>query len=358
MAFHVVIGKGPAGVATTRLLAQRGHRVRVISRTGGVSHGSVEHHTLDVATQTDELINLTAGANAIYNCGGPPYHRWTDDWPPFAEALLVAAEKARAVLVLTGNLYAYGPTDGPMTEDLPLAAHTAKGRVRAQVWQTALQRHRDGRVRVVEARSSDFIGPDVTAGGHLAERVVPALLRGRRPRVLGNPDAVHSWTYVPDVARALVRLAEDDRAWGRAWHVPTSAPYSTQAAVEHMCRIAGVTPVRASATPWWLLRGLGLFSPTLRELPELSYQFDRPFIIDSTAYSSTFGAEPTSADRALTATVAWWQRRLAGTDPHGRTAETAATPRDDVVRGSAVAGGTARVTDPEPPRGISGDQVP
>ena len=123
---------------------------------------------------------------------------------------------------------------------------------------------------------------------------------------------------MPDVARALVRLAEDDRAWGRAWHVPTAAPYSTQSAVEQMCRLAGVGTVRASATPWWLLRGLGLFSPTLRELPELSYQFDRPFIIDSTAYTSTFGEGPTPSDEALAATVAWWRRRTADSVPNRR----------------------------------------
>jgi nucleoside-diphosphate-sugar epimerase len=76
MALHVVIGKGPTGAATTRLLAQQGHQVRVLSRTGGTSHGSVEHHTVDVTTQTDQLTKLTAGASAIYNCGGRPYHRW------------------------------------------------------------------------------------------------------------------------------------------------------------------------------------------------------------------------------------------------------------------------------------------
>ena len=360
MALHVVIGKGPAGVATTRLLAQRGHQVRVISRTGGTSHGSVEHHALDVTTRTDQVISLTAGANAIYNCGGPPYHRWTSDWPPFAEALLDAAEKAGAVLVLTGNLYAYGPTYGPMTEDLPLAAQTSKGRVRAQVWQTALQRHQDGRVRVVEARSSDFIGPDVTAGGHLAERVVPALLRGRRPRVLGDPTPFTVGPTCLTWPAPWYDSPTDDRAWGRAWHVPTAAPYSTQTAVEQMCRIAGVTPVRASATPWWLLRGLGLFSPTLRELPELSYQFDRPFVIDSTAYSSTFGEEPTPADQALAATVAWWQRRLAGIEPDSRTAEPAAPGRSG-RRGSPTRDrhyGNQQPAVNQPPPGEAGQLLP
>jgi len=314
MALHVVIGKGPAGIATARLLEENGHRVRVISRTGGTTHGSIEHLALDVTAEPASLIEFTAGAAAIYSCASPPYDRWVSDWPPLAAALLDAAEKNSAVLVLTNNLYAYGPTDGPMTEDLPLASQTPKGRVRAEVWQAALQRHQAGRVRVAEARAADFIGPDVTANGHLAARVVPALLRGRPARVLGNPDAVHSWTFVPDVARALVRLGEDERAWGRAWHVPTAAPYSTRSAVAHMCRIAEVTTVPVTATPWWLLRAVGLFSPTIRELREVRYQFDLPFVVDSSAYTSTFGDEPTPAEQALASTVHWWQRRLAGAD--------------------------------------------
>lgn len=310
MAHQMVIGKGPVGLATARLLAERGEQVRVVSRTGGTSHGTVEHVALDVTAKPGRLNELCAGAAAIYSCAAPPYHLWVRDWPPLAAALLDAAEKSGAVLVMTNNLYAYGPTDGPMTEDLPLAATTRKGRVRAQVWQTALQRHEAGRIRVAEARASDFIGPDVTANGHLAQRVVPALLRGRPAQVLGNPDAAHSWTFVPDVARTLVRLAEDERAWGKAWHVPTAEPYSTRTAVERMCRIAGVTPVGVKTTPWWLLRVLGLFAPTLRELGEVSYQLDRPFIIDSTAYTSTFGEEPTSVEEALASTIKWWQHRL------------------------------------------------
>lgn len=312
MAFHVVVGKGPVGVATATLLAERDHRVRVISRTGGTSHGAVEHVALDVTADPGRLIELSKGAAAIFSCAAPPYHLWVRDWPPLATALLDAAEQSGAVLVLTNNLYAYGPVDGAMTEDLPLAATTRKGRVRAKVWQEAVQRHDAGRIRVAEARAADFIGPGVTANGHLAQRVVPQLLRGRTAGVLGDTDAPHSWTFVPDVARTLARLAEDERAWGKAWHVPTAEPYSTRTAVERMCRIAGVAPVRVTATPWWLLGLLGLFSPTLRELGEVRYQFDRPFIVDSSAYSSAFGERPTPVEEALASTVQWWQRRLAG----------------------------------------------
>ncbi|SDX21066.1 Nucleoside-diphosphate-sugar epimerase [Saccharopolyspora shandongensis] len=310
MSVHVVVGKGPIGVATANLLAQQGHRVRLISRSGGPAEGSIEQVALD-AGDAERLAEASAGAVAIYNCAAPPYHRWAQDWPRLSAGLLDAAERVGAVLVLTGNLYAYGPTNVPMTEDLPLNARFRKGEARARVWRDALARHQEGRVRVAEARASDFIGPGVTTGGHLAERVVPKLLRGRPVQVLGDPDAAHSWTYAPDVARALVRLAAEERAWGRAWHVPTAPPMSARQAVEEMCRIAGLSTPRVSAMPWWTLRAVGLVSPLVRELHEIRYQFDSPFVIDSSAYSEAFEEEPTPAAEALAKTVEWWRARLA-----------------------------------------------
>lgn len=310
MPVHVVVGKGPVGTATANLLAEQGRKVRLISRSGGPGGGAIEHVALDAA-DAERLSEASADAVAIYNCAAPPYHRWVQDWPRLSAALLDAAERNDAVLVLTGNLYAYGPTDAPMTEDLPLNAEFRKGKARARVWQDALARHQEGRVRVVEARASDFIGPGVTTGGHLAARVVPKLLKGRPVQVLGNPDATHSWTYVPDVARTLVRLAREEQAWGRAWHVPTTPPFSARQAIEQMSRIADVAMPRVSAMPWWALKAIGLVSPLVRELPEIRYQFDAPFVIDSSAYAKTFEEEPTPTEEALTATIKWWQQKLA-----------------------------------------------
>nr|WP_029535825.1 NAD-dependent epimerase/dehydratase family protein [Saccharopolyspora spinosa] len=309
MSVHVVVGKGPVGAATANLLAEQGQEVRLISLSGGPSESPIKHVALD-AGDADRLAEASADAVAIYGCAAPPYHRWTQDWPRLSTALLDVAERTNAVLVLTGNLYAYGPTDVPMTEDLPLNAGFRKGKVRTRVWQDALARHQEGRVRVTEARASDFIGPGVTAGGHLAARVVPKLLKGRPVQVLGNPDATHSWTYVPDIARTLVRLAREEQAWGRAWHVPTAPPFSARQAIEQMSRIAGVAVPRVSAMPWWALQAIGLVSPLVRELSEIRYQFDSPFVIDSSGYTKTFDEEPTPTEEALAATINWWQQKL------------------------------------------------
>jgi nucleoside-diphosphate-sugar epimerase len=233
------------------------------------------------------------------------YHRWVTDWPPLAAALLTATERTGAVLATVSNLYGYGPVPGPMTEATPLRAQGPKGRVRARMWLDALAAHEAGQVRVTEIRASDYIGLD--SQSPLGDRVVPRLLAGKPVRVLGSADAPHSWTYVGDVARLLVTVGADPRAWGRPWHVPSNPPRTQREAVADMARIAGVPPVRVGVMPRAALRLGGVFSPLLRELPEVAYQTERPFIIDSTAAQATFGLLPTPWEQVLTETIVYYR---------------------------------------------------
>ncbi|MCX4807983.1 NAD-dependent epimerase/dehydratase family protein [Streptomyces sp. NPDC058682] len=316
MSFHVVIGWGPAGAATARLLVEQGHTVRAVTRSGRSPEPGIEHVALD-ATDTQRLTEAARGAVAIHSCAAPPYPRWAADWPPLASSLCAAAEATGAVLVMLGNLYGYGPVDGPMTEDLPLAATGTKGRVRAAVWEQARKLHEQGRIRAVEVRASDFFGPGVTEGGHLAARVVPPLLRGKPVTTLGDPDAPHSWTYLPDVARTLVEVADEERAWGRAWHVPTQPALSVREMVARLCARAGTGPVAVRGLPSAVVGVASLFSPLIRELKEVRYQFDRPFVVNSSAYEAAFAVRSTPVDEQVEATVDWWRERLAAGDRHG-----------------------------------------
>ncbi|WP_431775951.1 NAD-dependent epimerase/dehydratase family protein [Streptomyces cucumeris] len=308
MSLHVVIGSGPAGAATARLLAEQGHSVRVVTRSGRAPEPGVEHLALDAA-DSGRLTEAVKGATALYGCAGPPYHRWTREWPPLASAMCAAAESTGAVLVMLGNLYGYGPVDVPLTEELPLAATGPKGRVRAAVWERARTLHERGRIRAVEVRASDFFGPGVTDGGHLAARVVPRVLRGKPVSALGDPDAPHSWSYLPDVAGALVEVAGEERAWGRAWHVPTLPALSVRQMVDHLAAEADTGPVAVRGLSPAVLRLLGVFSPQIRELGEIRYQFDRPFVADSGAYEAAFTLRATPLDEQIRATVDWWRKR-------------------------------------------------
>lgn len=302
---HLVVGAGPVGSATARMLAEQGAQVRVVTRSGsGPEHPDVERVRADAADAAT-LRTLAEGSVAIYNCVNPPYTSWDTDWPPIAAALLTAAESAGAVLVTTSNLYGYGPVEGPMTPDLPLAATGTKGRVRARMWQDALAAHQAGRVRVTEVRGSDYVGAG--AESHIGERVVPRLLAGKGVRVIGSADQPHSWTYVPDVARTLVAVAGDQRAWGRAWHVPSNPPRTQREAVADLCATAGVPMVSVGTMPAAMLRVAGVFVPILRELRETEHQFARPFVLDSSATTDAFGIEPTPWEQVCADHVGWYR---------------------------------------------------
>ena len=306
MTLHVIIGSGPVGSATAIRLAGQGEHVRVISRSGtGPAAGGIQNIAAD-ATDTARLAALAKGAAVLYNCASPPYHRWPQDWPPLAAAVLAAAESTGAVLVTMSNLYGYGPPAHPMTEHDPLAAAGPKGQTRALVWTQALAAHDAGRARVTEARASDFFGPGVRAQSPIGERSIPRLLAGRVISVLGDPDVPHSWTYLPDIAAALVTLGADERAWGHPWHVPTSPPLSQREIYTALARLAGAPPPRLRPVPPWLIRAGAIAVPFLREFPEVAYQFTAPFVVDSAAFQATFRTGPTPMDHALAATVTWW----------------------------------------------------
>jgi nucleoside-diphosphate-sugar epimerase len=307
MALHVIVGKGPVGSTTAEALVARGHQVRVLSRSGGRSTDTVEHRQVD-ATDADALASAARGAAALYNAVNPAYHRWATDWPPVAAALLAAAERTGAVLVTMSNLYGYGRPSGPMTTDTPLAATDVKGRVRIRMWTDALAAHEAGRVRVTEARAADFVGPQVPAAhSHLA-RQLPALRAGRRAWVIGDPDAPRSWAYLPDVAATLATLGTDERALGRAWHVPSAAPRSQRQALADLAGAMSspghpVPPIRVSSVPWPVLRTVGLVVPMMREVVDVRHQFDQEFVIDASATTAAFGLTATPWEEIVRATA-------------------------------------------------------
>ncbi|HEX6194996.1 MAG TPA: NAD-dependent epimerase/dehydratase family protein [Jiangellaceae bacterium] len=306
MAKHVVVGAGQVGSHLAGLLAKNEHEVVVVSRSGsGPAAPGVRLVAAD-ASDENALIEITAGADVIYNCVNPPYHRWPTDWPPIASALLAAAEAAGAGYVILGNLYGYAPPSGPMTEDLPLNPPSAKAAVRVRMWEDALAAHRAGRARVTELRASDYFGPGAREQSHLGERFMPRILAGKPIRHTGDPDQPHSWTYIPDVARALATAATDDRSWGRAWHVPTAPPRTYREMANRVARLSGSPAPKVGSVPQWLLDAVGRFSPMLREIKHVRYQFDQPFVIDSSAFEQSFGVRPTPIDDALAATLDWW----------------------------------------------------
>lgn len=308
MNHHVVIGAGPVGSGIAAMLAGRGESVTVITRSGsGPDHALVTKVMAD-ASDADALVHAAKGASTIYNCINPPYDKWTTVWPPAHRAMMTAAEQTGAVLVMMGNLYLFGEgTTMPMHEGDMANTHGTKGAIRAGMEDDLLAAHAAGRLRATFARASDFYGPEVLNAA-MGERLVPKVIAGKKATVLGSLDTLHSLSYMPDVVSTMVTISSDERAWGKAWHVPNAPATTQRQTIEVLARAAGTT-AKVGAIPKVALSVLGVAMPMMRELKETWHQWAQPWVTDSTLTEQTFGLRATPLEDGAAATVAWWRQR-------------------------------------------------
>ena len=307
---HVVYGAGPVGLAVVDELVARGQRVRVVNRSGPPADVTddprIEWAPVDAMSPT-ATAEVAQGASVVYFALNPPYDKWPDLFPPMQLHVISAAREAGARLVAMENVYMYGPTGGrPLTEDLPSEATTRKGRVRAAMHGTLMAAHQRGDVPVAVARASDFVGPRVLESA-LGSRVVAPLIAGKKAQVIGDPDLPHTYTYMPDVGKALVTLGERDEALGEVWHIPSAETVTTRQYVQLLADAAGGGPAQLQVAPKLLLRLLGLFNAPVRETVEMLYEFEEPFILDHSKYVAAFGDHSTPLESAAAATVEWYR---------------------------------------------------
>jgi len=303
---QVVFGAGQVGCALTERLVGLGLPVRAVSRRRPATLADGVDWLAADLSDVEAAVDAAKGASVVYQCLNAPYTKWPELFPPLQRAVLRAAEHTEALLVSLENVYGYGPTGGrPMTEDLPLAATTVKGRTRAAMTQELLATRDAGRVRIAIGRASDFFGAGVTEST-LGKRVFANAVAGRRVDFLGNPGLPHTYSYAPDIAAGLATLGTDARAVGQVWHLPGPETVTTHALLDLLASEVG-HPVEIRHLPKLALRALGLVSPLIRGLAEMAYEFEEPFILDTTKYAFTFGAAWTPLRAAIAETVAWYR---------------------------------------------------
>lgn len=290
-AVHVVIGGGTIGSRLADILSAQRKKIVVVTRTAtGTSRAGVDHRSAD-ATDVDSLMSVTTEALVVYNCANPPYTAWEAQWPRITQAVNEYAVRSGADVVTCSNLYGYGPYEDTLTEDLPLRATWRNGRARADAWQAAKALYDAGSLRVTEVRGSDYLcASEQSRMGH---RVVPNLILGKPVQLLGALDQPHTWTDPDDVAQLMALLANDDRSWGKAWHVPSNDPRTQRQVVTDIAEALGVTAYRLSSVSKPIEVMLGLFNPLIRELTRGDYQFTHPFIMESDSARTTFGLSAT-----------------------------------------------------------------
>lgn len=313
---HVVFGAGPLGRAVVADLLRRGRDVRVVTRSG--RRGSLPAAVDVVAADLNDaaaVARVTQDAHAAYQCAQPEYTEW-EKFPTLQRAIIDGVAVSGARLIVAENLYMYGAvSDKPMTEDLPHRAHTKKGRIRARMNEELMQAHRDGRIRAAAVRGSDFFGPGALEQSPFGDRVVYPALAGKAMQTIGKLDVPHTYTYVGDFGRALAEAGHRDDALGENWHAPNDRPNITNRELGTLFAEAIGVPPKFSPVNRAMLILAGVFVPVIREMWEMAYEFEQPFVVDSGKITARLGVHPTPIRQAVAETVAWFRANPPGGAP-------------------------------------------
>ncbi|MDX2078862.1 MAG: SDR family oxidoreductase [bacterium] len=302
---HVVFGTGPLGKSTMLELVKHGKQVRMVNRSGTAKNlpQGVEVVKGD-AYDSAQVAQLTKGAVAVYQCAQPHYYEWAEKFPPLQAAIIEGVSQSGAKLIVGDNLYMYGDPNGkPIREDSPINPHTRKGKVRAALSQVVLDAHKSGKIRAAIGRASDFFGPEDEVSGGLTYR--PALV-GKTANALGNADVPHTYTYVRDFGTLLATLGMNDKALGQIWFTPSAPAITQRDYLQKIYNEAGQPlKIRVGTRP--ILRVMGLFDKNVREIIEMMYEFEKPFIMDSSKAEKAFGLKATPLDVAIKETIAYFR---------------------------------------------------
>jgi nucleoside-diphosphate-sugar epimerase len=306
----IVFGTGPLGFGVAQIIAGRGGPVTLVNRRGKIAGelpDGIEVAACD-ATDATAVYQICKNAGAVFHCAMPPYTQWPEKFPPVTRGILEGVARTGARLIYGDNLYMYGDTGGrPISENLPHAATGPKGRVRAEMAALLLKAHETGKLAVAIGRGADFYGPRVINAA-LGEMFFGTVLSGKPANLVGNIDLPHTYTYIRDFARALVTLSENDRAFGQAWHVPSAPTISTRQLVK-LAEAETGRPIKVRAAGKLMVSLLGLLNPMVREIKEMMYQWEQPYMVDHRKFEQAFGADPTPHETAIRETVAWYRRR-------------------------------------------------
>jgi nucleoside-diphosphate-sugar epimerase len=279
---NIIFGTGPLGLWVMQTLAEKGAQVTLVNRKGKTEQKLPELVEIVAGDATDSSIvhQICKEADAVFHCAMPPYTEWPDKFPPLTKGILEGVSRAGAKLIYGDNLYMYGDTEGrSISENLPYAATGHKGKVRAEMAEMLLNAHKKEEVQVVIGRGSDFYGPQVVNSA-FGEMFFKAALSGKPANLLGNIDLPHTYTYIKDFSKALVKLSENDKALGQIWHIPNATTMTTRQLVELVEK-------------------------------EMMYEWEHPYIVDHSKFEQTLGADVTPHEVAIKETIAWYRQRIA-----------------------------------------------
>jgi nucleoside-diphosphate-sugar epimerase len=308
MGYYTILGGG--GVVANglaKLLVAEKLAVRLVSRAGHEINGALVAKA-DV-TILDQVVEATKDSSVVFLCVGLKYDRriWALQWPIIMSNAIESCKRAGSKLVFLDNVYSYGKVNGVMTESMPYNPCSRKGEIRVKIANALMSEVKAGNLQALIARAADFYGPYADKTGVANMLVFKPISQGKKANWLVNDTAKHSFTFTPDIAKALLVLSKSDEAYGQVWHLPTAPnPFTGKEFIKIVAREAGVQPKHRVLSKW-MLRLAGLSDKTIAESYEMLYQSEFDYVFDSSKFQNAFHVNPTSYEDGVKETVKYYK---------------------------------------------------
>lgn len=293
---QTILGSG--GIIATELakaLTQYTTKIRLVSRNPKKVNPTDELFSADLLHKED-LMKAIKGSSVLYVTIGFPYSAkvWQKTWPQFMGNVIEACKEHNCKLVFFDNIYMYDENHlNGMTEDTPINPPSKKGKVRAQIAQMIMDEVKKGNLTALIARCADYYGPGIKRNGMLRETVLHKLANGAKANWIGSDKCKHSFTYTRDAGKATALLGNTPDAYDQVWHLPTAPdPFTGKEWITNIAKEMGVAP-KYQLAPKFLVRIIGLFTPIMKEIVEMTYQYDRDYVFDSSKFEKRFKIKPT-----------------------------------------------------------------
>jgi nucleoside-diphosphate-sugar epimerase len=302
---QTILGAGGAvGIELAKELKKYPDKIRLVSRNPEKVNEDDEIFPADLLNK-QSINNAVNGSDIVYLTAGLQYNIkiWQRDWPAIMQNVIDACIAHHAKLVFFDNVYMYAPDEIPhMTEESRVAPATKKGKVRAGLIKMIFDAVEKRGLTAMVTRSADFYGKNVKTG-FLNIGVIDNFKKNKKAFWQSDANKIHSFTYVPDAAKAVALLGNTPEAYNQVWHLPTSAErWTGKDFINHIAKQINVKP-RYYILSKFMISLFGIFSPTLKELKEMQYQNDRDYFFDSSKFNKRFSFDPTAYEKGIDETV-------------------------------------------------------
>jgi nucleoside-diphosphate-sugar epimerase len=299
--FHTILGAGgPVGKSLATALANLNKQVRLVSRQPLVTNNGQYWLKADLSVEQD-VIDALEGTEVAYLTIGLPYSTkiWREYWPRVMKNVTTACLHHGVRLVFFDNIYAVSPNHlNPITESSPLQPCSKKGEIRAEVIRILMEAVEKKGLMGLIARSADFLTLEENKG-IIRPLLYDRMLKHQRAQWICNAHVIHNFSYLPDLGKGTALLGTTPDVMQQVWNLPTDPTPMTGVDWIRMMAEEMPTSEKYTTISAGMIKFLGVFIPSMRELVEMLYQYDRDYFFDSSKFNRYFNYIPASPREAI-----------------------------------------------------------